>query len=214
MMPSSLSPSSTTSTARWRFGGAFSFTIEVLTDRPGYLAFRATGKDAERAFQHEAGGHRWQRVPPNEKRGRVHTSTVTVAVLPEPRRGAVQLDDRDLDIKTTGSGGPGGQHANKTDSAVVMTHKPTGITVRVETKSQYRNKELAKAILCARLAELEQGKRKAKRNSKRRDQVGSGMRGDKRRTIALQRGQVTDHVTGRKIRAKDYLRGDLQGLWA
>ena len=138
---------------------------------------------------------------------------MTVAVLPEPRATDVQINDCDLEIKTTGSGGPGGQHANKTDSAVVMTHKPTGISVRVETKSQHRNKELARAILHARLAELEQNKIKRSRNAKRRNQLGAGMRADKRRTIALQRGQVIDHETGKKVSAKAYLRGDVVSLW-
>lgn len=214
MTPSSSCTSSTTSTGSWRCGGAFDITLEVLDDRPGYLAFRATGQDAERAFQHESGGHRFQRVPPNEKRGRVHTSTVTVAVLPEPREIDVQIDERDLDIRTTRSGGPGGQHANKTDSAVVLTHLPTGITVRVETKSQHRNKQLALAILYARLGELEQGKQAGRRNTKRRGQVGSGMRADKRRTVAIQRDQVTDHETGKSTTAKRYLRGFVDDLWS
>lgn len=172
-----------------------------------------TGRDAERAFSHEAGGHRWQRVPPTERRGRVHTSTVTVAVLREPSDAEVHLNPGDLEVRTTGSGGPGGQHANKTDSAVVVTHLPTGITVRVETKSQHRNRELALGILRARLLEREHLRLSANRNARRRDQVGSGMRGDKRRTIALQRGQVTDHVTGRRTSAKAYLRGQVEDLW-
>jgi peptide chain release factor 1 len=212
-MPSSSSMSSSRSTARWGFGGAFSLSIETLTDRPGYLAFRCTGKDAERAFAHEAGGHRWQRVPPNEKRGRVHTSTVTVAVLREPTATEVHLHDRDLDIRTTRSGGPGGQHANKTDSAVIITHKPTGISVRVETKSQHRNKELAMGILRARLHDAEHLRLSANRNARRRAQVGCGARGDKRRTIAVQRGTVNDHVTGKSMRVKGYLRGDITELW-
>jgi peptide chain release factor 1 len=184
-----------------------------LTDRPGYLALRVTGRDAERAFQHESGGHRWQRIPPNEKRGRVHTSTVTVAVLAEPRDAEVHLDPRDLDIKTTKSGGPGGQHANKTNSAVVVTHKPTGITVRMETKSQHRNKELALGVLRARLYEREHSRVQGDRNAKRRGQIGGGARGDKRRTIAVQRGQVHDHVTGKRTTAKAYLRGAVDDLW-
>lgn len=185
----------------------------MLTDRPGYLAFRVTGKDAARAFRHEAGGHRWQRVPPNEKRGRVHTSTVTVAVLTEPTQAEVRLNDRDLTIKTTRSGGPGGQHANKTDSAVIITHKPSGITVRVETKSQHRNKELALGILRARLKSAEAGRLSKTRNAKRKGQIGGGARGDKIRTIALQRGQVTDHQTGKRTSAKKYLRGAVDDLW-
>jgi len=172
-----------------------------------------TGKDAERAFKHEAGGHRWQRVPPSEKRGRVHTSTVTVAVLREPREAEVRLDPKDLDIRTTKSSGPGGQNVQKNDTAVVVTHKPTGISVRCETKSQHRNKELALGILRARLLVLEQDREEGKRNSKRRSQVGSGMRGDKRRTIAVQRGTVQDHETGKSTSIKSYLRGGVDDLW-
>jgi peptide chain release factor 1 len=138
---------------------------------------------------------------------------VTVAVLREPKAAEVRLNDRDLEIRKTKSGGPGGQHANKTESAVVVTHKPTGICVRVETKSQHRNKELALGILRARLLALKQGRRAKSRNDKRRSQVGSGMRADKVRTIALQRGQVTDHRTGKRISARKYLRGEVEGLW-
>lgn len=211
--PSSSSPSSTTSIASGRFGGAFSFKTEILTQRPGYLAFRVTGPDAERAFEHESGGHRFQRVPPTERRGRVHTSTITVAVLPEPKAVDVQIDDRDLVVETTGSGGPGGQHANKADSAVILTHRPTGIRVRVETKSQHRNRQLAMSILRARLAEREQGRLDERRNEKRRRQVGSGMRACKVRTVALQRGKVTDHRTGKRAPAKRYMRGEVELLW-
>lgn len=214
LTPSSSSTSSTRSTGRWGFGGVFSYELEVLTDRPGFLTFRAVGKDAERAFAHEAGGHRWQRVPPTEKRGRVHTSTVTVAVLREPTPAEVRLDDRDLEFKACRGSGAGGQHRNTTDSAVQLTHKPTGIQVRVESeRSQHQNRETAKALLRAQLLESEQERKRGKRNSKRRSQVGSGMRGDKRRTIALQRGKVTDHETGKSMDAKSYLRGDVRKLW-
>ena len=143
----------------------------------------------------------------------MHTSTVTVAVLREATAAEVHLEDRDLEIRTTRSGGPGGQHANKTDSAVIITHKPSGISVRVETKSQHRNKELAMGILRSRLLEVERDRLSDARASKRRKQVGTGMRADKIRTVAIQRGQVTDHRTGRTMRAKDYLRGDITGLW-
>ena len=206
--------SSSTSTARWEVGGVFDLALEVVEDRPGYLAFRVTGRDAVRAFQHEAGGHRWQRVPPNEKRGRVHTSTVTVAVLREPSASEVRLNDRDLDFKTCRGSGAGGQHRNVTDSAVQLTHKPTGIQVRVETeRSQHQNKELAKAILRTRLQDASDQANVSKRNAKRRKQIGEGARGDKRRTIAIQRDQVTDHVTGKTMAAKKYLRGDVAKLW-
>jgi peptide chain release factor 1 len=94
-----------------------------------------------------------------------------------------------------------------------MTHKPTGITIRVETKSQHRNREIALGILRARLFDLERSRSSRQRNNRRRDQVGSGMRADKVRTIALQRGQVTDHQTGRRTSAKKYLRGFIDDLW-
>jgi len=173
-----------------------------------------TGKNAQHAFRHEAGGHRWQRVPPTEKRGRVHTSTVTVAVLAVPERRALDINPRDLEWKTCRGSGAGGQHRNTTDSAVQLTHKPSGLTVRCENeRSQHQNKAAALDVLRSRLAANQADRARGARNSRRRAQVGSGMRGDKRRTIALQRDQVTDHQTGRKMRAKAYLRGSLEPLW-
>lgn len=167
-----------------------------------------------RAFAHEAGGHRFQRVPPTEKRGRVHTSTITVSVLPEPSPSDFRLDDRDLDFKTCRGSGAGGQHRNTTDSAVQVTHKPTGIQVRVESeRSQHQNKEMAKNLLRARLMQAEHEAVEDARNAKRRKQIGGGARGDKRRTIAIQRDQVIDHVTGKSTSAKSYLRGDVMSLW-
>lgn len=126
----------------------------------------------------------------------------------------MHLDPRDLDIKTTRGSGAGGQHRNTTDSAVVVTHLPTRLSVRVESeRSQHQNKAVAMALLRARLLDAEQGRQAKKLNGKRKDQVGSGMRGDKVRTIALQRGQVTDHRTGKSMRSKDYLRGQVDDLW-
>ena len=196
----------------WRGGG---FSWETLEIRPGYLSARLSGphKVITDFARYEPGGHRFQRVPPTEKRGRVHTSTVTTSILPEPEAADVQINDDDLIWRTSRSGGPGGQHANKTDSAVHLTHKPTGIDVRAETKSQHRNKELALSVLRARLAEREQSRLNKGRNEERRSQVGTGMRADKVRTIALQRGQVTDHVTGREATSKRYLRGEIDLLW-
>lgn len=183
--------------------------------QPAQVTLLVSGRGAARAFHNEAGGHRYQRVPPTEKRGRVHTSTVTVAVLPVPKPHEVCLDTKDLDWKTCRGSGAGGQHRNVTESAVQVTHKPSGLTVRCESeRSQHRNKEAALDILRSRLAQQEGEARKTGRNSHRREQVGSGMRGDKRRTIALQRDQVQDHVTGKQMRAKNYLRGQVDELWA
>lgn len=205
--PSASSESSSGSTRSARPGGLFD--LAVVESRPGLVSFRVTGRGAEKAFQHEAGGHRWQTVPPTEKRGRVHTSTVTVAVLAEPTETEVALDDRDVEVTVSRGSGPGGQHRNKTESCVVATHKPTGISARCEeTRSQTENRLLAFAVLRARLYEAAAGKRAQERSDTRREQVGSGMRGDKRRTIRTQDGVVTDHVLGKRWRLTDYLRGN------
>jgi peptide chain release factor 1 len=175
--------------------------------------FRVSGRGADDAFEHEAGGHRWQRVPPTEKRGRVQTSTVTVAVLEEPSEYEVQIDPRDLDEKFVRGSGKGGQHRNVTDSCVVLTHKPSGIKVRVDGgRSQHINRETAMGLLRARLKAAGQAQVSGNRSARRKAQVGTGMRADKVRTVALQRDQVTNHLNGRSMPAKLYLRGQIGDL--
>jgi len=211
MTPNPWSENSSRFIAGWELGGFFDFAI--LDERPGILVFRASGKDVAQLFSRESGGHRWQRQPPNEKRGRIHTSTVTVAVLPEASEQQVRLDMRDVEIKTCRGSGAGGQHRNKTESAIQATHIPTGLMVRCENeRSQHQNKEEALQILRARLQERSRLAAFSGRAQDRKDQVGLGMRGDKIRTIAVQRDQVTDHRTGRQITVKAFLRGDLDGL--
>lgn len=191
-----------------RAGGVFD--LDLIETLPGQIVFRAVGPDADRVFRDEAGGHRWQRVPPNEKRGRVHTSTVTVAVLPEPTRAEIHIADSELDWDTCRGSGPGGQHRNKTESAVMLLHKPTGLLVRCESeRSQHQNRATALSVLRARLWQLEQNRLTEGRRASRKSQVGSGMRGDKRRTVRAQDGLVTDHLTGRRWSYTSYLRG----LW-
>ncbi len=175
---------------------------------------RVSGKNAAIAFCHEAGGHRFQRVPPNEKRGRVHTSTVTVAVLDEPSEHEVHIDPRDLEESFTRGSGKGGQHRNKTDSCVILTHTPSGIMVRVDGgRSQHFNRQTAMGVLRARLKAAGTDRRTKDRNNNRRRQIGGGARGDKVRTIAIQRDTVHDHGTGKTMKAKAYLRGNLSLLW-
>lgn len=184
------------------------FDLELVEERTGFIAFRVTGKGAWETFRNEPGGHRWQRIPPNEKRGRVHTSTITVAVLPEPTPTQVVLRDADLDFATCRGSGAGGQHRNKTESAVVLKHLPTGLMVRCENeRSQAQNKETARSVLRARLWQLEQERASGARADDRKRQVGSGMRGDKRRTIRTQDDVVNDHETGKQWRFADYRRG-------
>lgn len=168
-----------------------------------------TGKGSEAVFQNEVGGHRWQRVPPNERRGRVHTSTITVAVLPEPTSGQYpDIPEREIEWQACRGSGSGGQNRNKRDTAVQMKHIPTGLTVRCESeRHQHQNRQTALALLRARLWAMKGGAEANEREALRRWQVGSGMRGDKRRTIRTQEGQVVDHLTGKVWRLRDYLRG-------
>lgn len=138
---------------------------------------------------------------------------MTVAVLPEATEAQVKLDPQDVDIKTCRGSGAGGQHRNKTESAIQATHKPSGITVRVESeRSQHQNRAEALSILRTRLLQHERESVKNSRDHDRRQQVGSGMRGDKIRTVAVQRDQVTDHRTNRQITVKKFMRGELEGL--
>ena len=172
------------------------------------MVFRARGAGAGALFAAEAGGHRWQRVPPTEKRGRVHSSTVTIAVLPEPAPTALALPEADLEWSTCRASGSGGQHLQKTDSAVQVRHRPTGLTVRCQSeRSQHQNRLAALATLRARLVAAAAHEAAAARAASRRAQVGTGMRGDKRRTVREQDGQVVDHVDGRTWRLRAYRRG-------
>lgn len=188
-------------------GGVFS--CELVEESSGFALLRVSGEGASKTFEDEPGGHRWQRVPPTERRGRVHTSTITVAVLSEPTEQQVKIDEDDLTITFMRGSGAGGQHRNVTDSAVRIVHNPTGIVVRCENeRSQTANKLTAMAVLRARLVEHAKNQANGERASDRRKQVGSGMRGDKRRTIRTQDDVVNDHVTGKQWRYKSYARGD------
>lgn len=187
--------------------------VQLAEGLPGLVVLLIDGRGAGALFAHEAGGHRWQRVPPTEKRGRVHTSTVTVAVLPVPTAGSFVFAEGDLQWRFTRGSGAGGQHRNVTDSAVQLTHLPSGTMVRCESeRSQGQNKVTALALLGARLREHEAEQSAASRAAERRAQVGSGQRGDKRRTVQTQNDVVVDHVRGKRCRVGDYLRGDLGWL--
>lgn len=159
-------------------------------------------------YQHEAGGHRWQRIPPNEKRGRVHTSTVTVAIIEPTPSTDHALNLADVEISTTKNSGPGGQHRNKTESAVIAVHRPTGERVRIATtRSQHENKALALSILGAKVSGQAQAQDTARLNANRKQQVGSGERGDKVRTYREQDDRVTDHRTGQTWRLGQWRKG-------
>jgi len=189
------------------------FSCEVLDLRPGYICAQIKGKNARRLFQNEPGGHRHQRIPPSERKGRVHTSTVTVAILQEPTLKQLVINLKDLEYKTCRGSGAGGQHRNTTDSAVQLTHLPTKTSVRVEAeRSQHLNKELALALLRARLLQQREDKVSSAIAKKRKNQIGSGMRGDKIRTYNFPDNRVTCHLTGKKATLKKVLRGDFSQL--
>ncbi len=152
--------------------------------------------------------HKIQRTSPTEKRGRIHTSTITIAVLPEPDHTQIKIDGRDFEFKACRGSGAGGQHRNTTDSAVQVTHIPSGLTVRCESeRSQTQNRATAIALIRTRLWEAKQNQSSNQRALDRKQQIGSGQRADKRRTIRHQDGTVNDHITGKNWLLKDYLRG-------
>jgi len=173
-----------------------------------------SGKDIYSRLKYERGVHRVQRVPATESQGRIHTSTVTVAVLPEAEEVDVQIDPGDLRVDVFRASGPGGQSVNTTDSAVRITHVPTGIVVQCQDeKSQHKNKSKAMKVLRSRLLEQEIEREANERASERRDQVGTGGRSEKIRTYNFPQSRVTDHRAGVTLHKLDgIIEGDLDEI--
>ncbi len=173
------------------------------------------GKKVYSRLKYESGVHRVQRVPATESQGRIHTSAVTVAVLPEAEDVEVDIDPNDLRIDVFRSSGPGGQHVNKTDSAVRMTHLPSGLVVSCQDeKSQHKNKAKALKILRARLLDKAILDQQSEISQERRSQIGSGDRSERIRTYNFPQGRVTDHRIGLTLHNLEYvLEGDLDGIF-
>ena len=203
-----------------RYAESVGLKTEDLESSPSELGglkeaiFRVSGESVFRKLRYESGVHRVQRVPATEAQGRIHTSTATVAVLPEAEDVDVELKPEDLRIEVSRAGGPGGQGVNTTDSAVQVLHIPTGMMVRCQDgRSQIKNKERAISILRARLLERNQREEAEKYSAQRRGQIGTGGREEKIRTYNFPQNRVTDHRVGLTLHSLDHvIDGDLEEL--
>ena len=203
-----------------RYAERRTWKLEILgvdaSDMGGFneVTFLLKGDDVWMRMKHEGGPHRVQRVPVTESQGRIHTSSATVTVLPEAEEVDVQIDQNDLKIDVYRSTGPGGQSVNTTDSAVRITHLPTGVVVAMQDeKSQIQNRARAMVVLRSRLLKAEQDRQAAEMSTARRSQIGSGGRSEKIRTYNYKENRVTDHRIGLTLYHLDrVLQGDLDEL--
>ncbi len=205
-----------------RFAERHNWTVETLgfseASAGGFKEIDGLikGKEVYAHLKFESGAHRVQRVPTTESQGRIHTSTATVAIMPEAEEVDVDINPKDLEIQVMRASGSGGQHVNTTDSAVRITHVPSGIAVRSEQeKSQTKNREIAMRLLRARLLDLEIQKYQAERAAHRRGQVGTGDRSEKVRTYNYPQDRITDHrINLTRHSLPDFMNGDLDDVIA
>jgi peptide chain release factor 1 len=204
-----------------RFSESKNWSLECLSQSPsetgGFkeVVFMVKGEDAWSKLKFESGVHRVQRVPVTEASGRIHTSTATVAVLPEAREVEISIDQNDLEISVCRASGPGGQGVNTTDSAVQILHKPSGLTVYcADERSQLKNKGKAMTVLRSRLLKIKQAEESEKYAQERREQVGTGDRSERIRTYNFPQSRITDHRINYTSHAlNESLAGDLEHLF-
>ncbi len=203
-----------------RFAERNRWQVEIVSESPGEaggykeVIARIAGNGAYSKLKFESGGHRVQRVPATETQGRIHTSAATVAVMPEVTATDIEINPSDVRIDTYRASGAGGQHVNKTDSAVRMTHMPTGIVVECQdARSQHKNREQAWRILAARIKAKQMSEAAAKEASQRKSLIGTGDRSDRIRTYNFPQGRVTDHRINLTLHKIEYIMdGDLAEL--
>lgn len=199
-----------------RFAERQGWKVELMDESPSELGgfkevvFILSGIDVFKFMRFESGGHRVQRVPITESQGRIHTSAATVAVLPEVEDVEVEINDADLRIDTYRASGAGGQHVNKTDSAVRITHQPTGVVVQCQSeRSQHKNKSRAMKALKAQLHDLERRRIESDRSQQRKDMVGTGDRNARIRTYNFPQNRITDHRIGQNFSLEQVVEGKL-----
>ena len=202
-----------------RYAERRGWRVEVMSsnvaDTGGFreIIFNMTGEDAYKYLKFESGVHRVQRVPATETQGRIHTSTATVAVLPEAEEVDIEIRTQDLDIATMRASGAGGQHVNTTDSAVMMTHIPTGVTVYcADERSQIKNRAKALTVMRSRLLKAKEDEENAKYAAQRKGQIGTGDRSERIRTYNYPQGRLTDHRIGMNLSLAPAIDGDLSDL--
>jgi peptide chain release factor 1 len=174
--------------------------------------FVFSGSKVKSIFENEVGNHVWQRVPPTEKRGRLHTSSITVAILEKNNYTDIAIHESEVTLTATKGSGPGGQHKNKVETCVTLRHNSTGIQVRVDGRSRKKNEQDAWKELTKRVNHFYRTGHLEGQAEERQSQIGIGADGDKRRTYKVKDGMVTDHITGKSAKLKDILRGKIEKL--
>lgn len=202
-----------------RFAESQGWRVEVMNtneaETGGFreIIFNVSGEDVYKRLKFESGVHRVQRVPVTETQGRVHTSTATVAVLPEAEEVDIEIRPQDLEISTMRASGAGGQHVNTTDSAVMMVHKPTGVTVYcADERSQIKNRAKALTVMRSRLLKAKEDEEHAKYAAERKGQIGTGDRSERIRTYNYPQGRLTDHRIGMNLSLQSVIEGAMDDL--